>query len=381
LSKKRIYPFEVANLTIFFNLQTNKLFYLYKITHMKTINKISFLILSIILFASCESEYKLSIKAPSKAILEDKIKINLSKENNFPINEVTFFVNGKEVSSTNTSFILDTKNYGTGKLIISAMVAYGDQKSKRVNKSVEILSNIPFTSYDFKILNTYPHDSNAYTQGLEYYNGFLYETTGQYGESSLRKVELKTGKVLQKTDLDKRYFGEGMTIFNNKIFFLTWKANKGFTYNLKTLELENEFSYSKSKEGWGLTHSKKELIKSDGTSKIWFLDPNTQKEKRYIEAYTNKQSLNKLNELEFINGKIYANYWQKPLIAIINPNNGVVEGIINLTGLVKEMEKSQKLLKEDDVLNGIAFDEKNNRMFVTGKNWKKLFEIELIKKQ
>ena len=172
-----------------------------------------------------------------------------------------------------------------------------------------------------------------------------------------------------------------MTIFNNKIFFLTWKANKGFTYNLKTLELENEFSYSKSKEGWGLTHSKKELIKSDGTSKIWFLDPNTQKEKRYIEAYTNKQSLNKLNELEFINGKIYANYWQKPLIAIINPDNGVVEGIVNLTGLVKEMEKSQKLLKEDDVLNGIAFDEKNNRMFVTGKNWKSLFEIELIKKQ
>ena len=261
------------------------------------------------------------------------------------------------------------------------MVAFGDQKSKRVNKSIKILSNIPFESYDFKILNTYPHDGNAYTQGLEYYNGFLYETTGQYGESSLRKVELKTGKILQKTDLSKRYFGEGMTIFNDKIFFLTWKANKGFTYDLETLELKNEFSYNKSKEGWGLTHSKTELIKSDGTSKIWFLDPNTQKEKRYIEAYTDKQSLNKLNELEFINGKIYANYWQKPLIAIINPNNGVVEGIINLTGLVKEMEKSQKLLKEDDVLNGIAFDEKNNRMFVTGKNWKKLFEIELIKKQ
>ena len=333
------------------------------------------------MFASCESEYKLSIKAPSKAILEDKIKISLSEENNFPVEEVTFFVNGKEVNSTNSSFSLDTKNYGTGKLIISAMVAYGDQKSKRINKSVEIFSNIPFTSYDFKILNIYPHDNNAYTQGLEYYNGFLYETTGQYGESSLRKVELKTGKVLQQTDLNKRYFGEGMTIFNDEIIFLTWKANKGFIYDLETLEQKNEFSYNRSKEGWGLTHSKTELIKSDGTSKIWFLDPNTQQEKRYIEAYTDKQSLNRLNELEFINGKIYANYWQKPLIAIINPNNGIVEGIINLSGLVKEMEKSQKLLKEDDVLNGIAFDEKNNRIFVTGKNWKKLFEIELIKKQ
>lgn len=347
---------------------------------MKTINKISFLFLSFIIFTSCESEYKLSIKAPSKAILEDQIKISLFEENNFPVDEVTFFVNGKEMTSTNLSFTLDTKNYGTGKLIVSAMVAYGDQKSKRVNTSIEILSNIPFTSYDFKIINTYPHDSNAYTQGLEFYNGFLYETTGQYGESSLRKVELKTGKVIKKIDLNKRYFGEGMTIFNDELFFLTWKANKGFIYNLETLELKNEFSYNKSKEGWGLTHSQTELIKSDGTSKIWFLDPNTQQEKRYIEAYTDKQSLNRLNELEFINGKIYANYWQKPLIAIINPNNGVVEGIINLTRLVKEMEKSQKLLKEDDVLNGIAFDKKNNRMFVTGKNWGKLFEIELIKK-
>ena len=347
---------------------------------MKTINKISFLFLSFVIFTSCESEYKLSIKAPSKAILEDQIKISLLEENNFPVDEVTFFVNGKEMTSTNLSFTLDTKNYGTGKLIVSAMVAYGDQKSKRVNTSIEILSNIPFTSYDFKIINTYPHDSNAYTQGLEFYNGFLYETTGQYGESSLRKVELKTGKVIKKIDLNKRYFGEGMTIFNDDLFFLTWKANKGFIYNLETLELKNEFSYNKSKEGWGLTHSQTELIKSDGTSKIWFLDPNTQQEKRYIEAYTDKQSLNRLNELEFINGKIYANYWQKPLIAIINPNNGVVEGIINLTRLVKEMEKSQKLLKEDDVLNGIAFDKKNNRMFVTGKNWGKLFEIELIKK-
>lgn len=347
---------------------------------MKTINKISFLFLSFIIFTSCESEYKLSIKAPSKAILEDQIKISLLEENNLPVDEVTFFVNGKEMTSTNLTFTLDTKNYGTGKLIVSAMVAYGDQKSKRVNTSIEILSNIPFTSYDFKIINTYPHDSNAYTQGLEFYNGFLYETTGQYGESSLRKVELKTGKVIKKIDLNKRYFGEGMTIFNDDLFFLTWKANKGFIYNLETLELKNEFSYNKSKEGWGLTHSQTELIKSDGTSKIWFLDPNTQQEKRYIEAYTDKQSLNRLNELEFINGKIYANYWQKPLIAIINPNNGVVEGIINLTRLVKEMEKSQKLLKEDDVLNGIAFDKKNNRMFVTGKNWGKLFEIELIKK-
>jgi len=261
------------------------------------------------------------------------------------------------------------------------MVVYVDQISKRVYSFVEVFSNVPFTSYDFKILNTYPHDGNAFTQGLEYYNRFLYETTGQNGKSSLRKVELKTGKVVQKINLDKRYFGEGMTIVDGKIFFLTWKANKGFVYNLETFELESEFPYNKSKQGWGLTHSNTELIKSDGTSKIWFLDSSTQQEKRYIEAYTNKQSIPKLNELEFVDGKIYANYWQKPLIAIINPKNGIVEGIVNLTDLVKEMEKTQKLVKDNDVLNGIAFDKERNRLFVTGKNWKKLFEIELIKKQ
>lgn len=170
-----------------------------------------------------------------------------------------------------------------------------------------------------------------------------------------------------------------MTIVNDKIFFLTWQASKGFVYDLETFKLEREFPYNRSKEGWGLTHSESELIKSDGTNKIWFLDPTTQKEKRSIQVYTPKESLSKLNELEYINGKIYANYWQKPLIAIINPENGVVDGIVNLSDLVDEMKKNQTL-KADDVLNGIAFDAENNRLFVTGKNWGKLFEIELVKK-
>lgn len=332
------------------------------------------------LITSCSEVYKFSLEHKKQTTLNSNFKVTLKEMEDKAINRVQFFVNGKEISSEGVSVNINTSDFGIGKHQISALVFY-PEKTKKENSFFEVLANKAPVVYGYNIINEYPHDTKAYTQGLEYHNGFLYETTGQRGQSTLRKVEIKTGKVLQKTALNEKYFGEGMTIFNDKIFFLTWKANKGFTYNLETLELENEFSYNKSKEGWGLTHSKNELIKSDGTSKIWFLDPYTQKEKRYIEAYTNKQSLNKLNELEFINGKIYANYWQKPLIAIINPDNGVVEGIVNLTRLVKEMEKSQKLLKEDDVLNGIAFDEKNNRMFVTGKNWKSLFEIELIKKQ
>jgi glutamine cyclotransferase len=171
-----------------------------------------------------------------------------------------------------------------------------------------------------------------------------------------------------------------MSIVNNKIYWLTWQARKGFVYDLDTFKQINEFNYNRSNEGWGLTHGNDELIKSDGSNKIWFLDTKDQKEKRAIQAYTNKVSLKSLNELEWINGKIYANYWQKPLIAIINPDHGIVEGIINLTQLVKEMEKTQKLVDQDDVLNGIAFDKENNRLFVTGKHWSKLFEIELVKK-
>ncbi len=348
---------------------------------MNTIYRSFILLLTIMMLNSCETRYNLSIKAPNSTTLNKKVKVSIVEKNNLEFDEVTFFVNGKEIPSTTHSFIFDTKDFGTGKHLISAMVSYGNQQSKRINNFVEVFSHIPFTSYDVKIINSYPHDGDAYTQGLEYHDGFLYESTGRKGKSSLRKVEIKTGKIIQKIDLDEQYFGEGITLFNNHIFFLTWKANKGFVYNLKSFELESEFSYNKSKEGWGLTHSDTELIKSDGSPKIWFLDPSTQQEKRYIQAYTHKQKISQLNELEFINGKIYANYWRKPLIAIINPENGIVEGIINLTSLVKEMEKTQKLVKDDDVLNGIAFDSKNNRLFVTGKNWEKLFEIELIKKQ
>jgi len=352
---------------------------------MKPICKISIFLLTVITLASCEADYKFAIKVQKKATLNDQVAVSLTEENNNPFEKVTFFVNGKEVSSENNAFTLDTKNYGVGKYMVSAMVKYGEGKSKRVNNSIEILANVAPAIYTYKIINTYPHDSKAYTQGLEYHNGFLYESTGRRGESSIRKVELKTGKVLQKIDIDNRYFGEGMTIFNDKIYFLTWQAHKGFVYNLETLSMEKEFPYGRSKQGWGLTHSETELIKSDGTSKIWFLDSETQKEKRHIQAYYNKGEISRLNELEYVNGKIYANRWitEKPIrsaIVIINPENGVVEGLASLNGLRDDVLKSQKL-EDDDVLNGIAFDAENNRLFVTGKNWSKLFEIELVKQQ
>jgi len=345
---------------------------------MKTISKISLLLLTIILLSSCETSYRFTIDSPKKAVLEDQITISIKEENNNAYEKALFFVNGKEVAAENGSFTLNTKNYGVGKQTISAMVYYGEGKSKRINNSIEVFANIPYQAYSYKIVNTFPHDDKAFTQGLEFRDGFLYESTGKEGQSTISKLDLQTGNVIRRIKLDDKYFGEGITILNDKLYSLTWHANKGFVYDLETFNREKEFPYNKSKEGWGLTNDGKQLIKSDGTNKIWFLDAETQKEVRSIQAYNHKQRIPKLNELEYINGKIYANYWQKPLIAIINPENGVVEGIINLSGLVKEVGKSQQL-KADDVLNGIAFDTENDRLFVTGKNWKKLFEIELVK--
>jgi glutamine cyclotransferase len=190
---------------------------------------------------------------------------------------------------------------------------------------------------------------------------------------------LKTGKIVQKADLDSTYFGEGITIFNDKIYQLTWKGGIGMVYDLATFEKEKEFKYIKSREGWGLTHTDDKLIKSEGTERIWFLNPDTLVEEYYIEAYTDKQKVEELNELEFINDKIYANKWQKNSIIIINSQTGKIEGVANLNSLKEKIEQEQTL-QSDDVLNGIAYDKKNDRFFVTGKHWGKLYEIELIKK-
>ncbi|QNM87088.1 glutaminyl-peptide cyclotransferase [Polaribacter pectinis] len=333
----------------------------------------------IFLATSCSDDYSFSLETPKKTTLNQTIKVSLKEKNDKEIKNIQFFVNGKEVSSEGNSVTINTTDLGVGKHSVSALTFF-EGGSKKTNNSFEVFADKPYQAYTYKIINTFPHDTKAYTQGLEYYNGYLYETTGRNGQSTLRKVEIETGNVLQKVDLDKKYFGEGMTIVNGKIIWLTWQAKKGFVFDLETFKQEKEFAYNKSKEGWGLTHNETELIKSDGSNKIWFLDKETQQEKHFIQAYNHKQSISQLNELELIDGKIYANYWQKPLIAIINPDNGVVEGIVDLRGLKAEMEKTQKLKEQDDVLNGIAYDAENKRLFVTGKNWGKLFEIELIKK-
>ncbi|MDP5092489.1 MAG: glutaminyl-peptide cyclotransferase [Polaribacter sp.] len=341
---------------------------------------IFFSIISSLFIISCNDNYKFTLEVPKNTSLNQSISATVKEQNDKPIDSIHFFINGIKSISSGNKTTFNTQDFGVGKHQISALIFYPG-KTKKINNSIEVLASKSPEVYTYKIINWYPHDTKAYTQGLEYYKGFLYETTGRRGQSSLRKVEINTGKVLQKIDLDKQYFGEGMTILNGKIFWLTWQAKKGFIYNLETFQLEKEFAYDNSAEGWGFTNNGVELIKSDGTHKIWFLDAENQKEKRFIQVYTNKYAVDDLNELELIDEKLYANKYQQNAIVIIDIKTGEVLGVADLTDLKKEMEKTQKLVANDEVLNGIAYDKENKRLFVTGKNWGKLFEIELIKKQ
>ena len=229
--------------------------------------------------------------------------------------------------------------------------------------------------YGFVVKNTYPHDPQAFTQGLFFKDGHLFETTGQKGQSSLRRVDLKSGKVLQKKDLAPEYFGEGSTAVGDTILGLTWQSNVGFVYDARTFSLKSRFNYKG--EGWGLASDANYVYMSDGTPEIRVLDPKTLEEKRRIRVNAEGKPVSQLNELEVVEGQIYANVWGTDVIARIDPASGNVVGWIDLTGLLPPDKRGTTNL--DAVLNGIAYEPKGKRLYVTGKLWPKLFEIELIR--
>jgi glutaminyl-peptide cyclotransferase len=226
--------------------------------------------------------------------------------------------------------------------------------------------------YDFEIVHTYPHDPSAFTEGLFYLNGFLYESTGLEHHSSIRKVRLDTGAVVQKLDIPAQYFGEGIVNWGDHLISLTWTSHVGFVFDLAGFKLQRQFQYEG--EGWALTQDGKQLIMSDGTSELRFLNPQTLKETNRIQVTLDGKPVLNVNELEWVKGEIYANVWQTDRIVRIDPKNGHIVGIINLAGL---LSLSDRVNGPDSVLNGIAYDAKGDRLFVTGKNWSRLFEIRL----
>jgi glutaminyl-peptide cyclotransferase len=237
-----------------------------------------------------------------------------------------------------------------------------------------LLAGSLWGQWTYQIVKTYPHDREAFTQGLEYRNGFLYEGTGLHGRSTLRKVKLETGVVLQKLSLPAQYFGEGISVVGDRIVQLTWQSEVGFVWGLHDFKLQNKFTYRG--EGWGLTTDGKNLYFSDGTDEIRVLDGKTLTETRRIRVRENGRPLPELNELEWVEGEILANVWQTDRIVKINPLDGRVTGSIDLSGILPPAERAGT-----DVLNGIAYDATGKRLFVTGKLWPKLFEIKLVKKK
>jgi len=228
--------------------------------------------------------------------------------------------------------------------------------------------------YGYKVVHVYPHDTSAYTEGLFYKDGYLYESTGEQGESTVRKVQLETGKVLQQHDVPPQYFGEGIVDWKNHLVQLTWKSETGFVYDLKNFKLRHTFSYPG--EGWALTRDSKHLYMSDGSSVLRILDPDTLKATGSIMVMANGIPVTHLNELEWVKGEIYANIWLTNRIARIDPVSGKVVGWIDLTGL---LDVNTLPDPGNDVLNGIAYDAAHDRLLVTGKRWPKLFEIKLVK--
>ena len=254
----------------------------------------------------------------------------------------------------------------------------------RVNiiKTLFLLSLLPATgalaapaipTYDFKVVRSYPHDPQAFTQGLLYRDGFLYESTGLNGKSSIRKVNLETGKVLQSKDIPPQYFGEGLTVWKDTLVGITWQTQTGFVFDLATFDLRNQFAYPG--EGWGLAQNGKELVLSDGSATLRFLDPKTFLEVRRVKVTADGIAVNQINELEVVGDEIFANIWHTNTIARIDQNTGKIVGWIDLGKLYPDAGKGPT---GENVLNGIAWDADKKRLFVTGKLWPKLYEIKLV---
>jgi glutaminyl-peptide cyclotransferase len=345
---------------------------------MKKYKLLSVILLGVVVF-NCDTTKKEDLftidqsKFKSEYTNSDAIELNVTNSTKKTVDSVVYFMNNKKLGSKKGtekgSFHL--KNQKLGHQTIKALVYFENDTISNYAK-IEIVSNVQPKLLKYNILHTFPHDTTSFTEGLEFYKGDLYEGTGLRGKSKLLKTDYKTGTITKSVALENQYFGEGITFINNKIFQLTWEEKVGFIYDATTMKLEKTFTYDKPIEGWGLTNDGKTIYRSDGTEKIWTMNPDTQKLIDFVNVYSASSKIPRINELEFIDGKIYANIWQKDAVAIVNPTTGAVEGIIDFSGLRKLLKA-----KQAEVLNGIAYNPATKTIFITGKNWDKLFEVEI----
>ena len=340
--------------------------------------RLSIFLFLVALLSSCGN--KSDLKSPNfelqtnnsgnKFSLGDTIELQLNNKKNKTITSVDYYLDGTPIKASHP-----LTNLKMGVHTITAEVRSEDEVEE-VSGEIILTNNEKPKVFGYEIINEYPHDITSYTQGLEFYNDTLYESTGQYGESKLRKLDYKTGEIIKNLDLADQYFGEGITILNDKIYQLTWQSKVGFIYDINTFEKLRTFEYGESKEGWGLANDGQYLYKSDGTEAIYTLNPNELNELSKIEVYTNNGKIASLNELEWISGKLYANIYQRNGVAIIDPLTGAVEGVVDFSPLKEQVTQHASL----DVLNGIAYNPRTQTIFVTGKRWDKLFEVKITEK-
>lgn len=308
----------------------------------------------------------------------DKIILKLSLRGNITPDSVRVFFDGESlatIKAVDIEYPIDTKPSRLGRIPLKIMAYEGNKRPQVITHFITIFSDIKPDLYSYRVINMYPHDINAYTQGLVYHDGYFYESTGGEGKSTLRKVEIETGNVLKTHNLESKFFGEGLVLYDDRLFQLTWRNNVGFVYDIQSFEEIKRVHYTT--QGWGLTSNGKELIMSDGTNTLYFLEPEYFTVVSSIEVYDDNGQVWQLNELEYINEEVWANIYTTDRIARIDPSTGKVLAYIDLTGILPDEDRHPELAE----LNGIAWDNDNGRLFITGKNWPRLFEIELVKRQ
>jgi len=337
-------------------------------------NKILLTFIVSILFSECNTKNNSDFKITTNSIKfnpSDTLKIQIKSTKSTKVLVSSIYIDDKLVKPPFTLL-----NYKLGKHVIKAEINASEDKII-LEKEFTLYAKNPPELYSYKLINSYPHDKTSYTQGLEFSGDTLFESTGLRGQSKVRSLNFSNGKIINEKILNEIYFGEGLSILNNNVYQLTWQEDIGFIYDKNLTSVKGSFKYDKSNEGWGLCNDGQKFYKSDGSNKIWILEAENLNEVNYLEVMTNNKAINKINELEWVEGKIYANTYQfnKDVVLIINPISGAVEGVIDFSGLKKQVEQIETL----NVLNGIAYNHNSKTLFVTGKNWSKLFEVIIYK--
>jgi glutamine cyclotransferase len=309
----------------------------------------------------------------------DKVTVRVHYPADVKPDSVIYLVDSTRVGAVKDSAALsiNTDSMRLGPRIITAKF-FRDGNPLIISTNIVLYAAKSPLKYTFKVIKVFPHDTSSYTEGLQYADGVLYESTGNYGHSTIRKSDLNTGKALQVTKLDDKYFGEGISVVGDKVIQMTYREKVGFVYDKNTLKLLRTFQNNVGAEGWGMCFDGNKLYMDDSTNRLWFLDKNTYQQTGYIDVYDDKGAKDSINELEYIGGKIYANVWTKDTILVINPKTGAVLESVDMKNLWPLADRPKDGDNLNNVLNGIAWDEKGQRLFVTGKKWPHVYQVEFV---